>query len=149
MKKRLNNEGFSLVEVMISIVLLSVGLLAVAGMQTTAMSSNVVSRDVTMAVQMAEEIVDRIRLNGGNSPEIYNSIDTSGSCSTFPEPAKGDCTQWQARLKGTNLFNIKGTVDVDAETPIGNSAKISVSVTWGAGGDKKIDFTTIMETWGT
>jgi Tfp pilus assembly protein PilV len=129
--------------------LLSIGLLGVAGMQTTAISGNRSSRDVTVAVQVAEEIIDRIRVNGGNSPEIYNNINTGGSCSTFAEPAKGDCLQWQERLQATNLIGIAGVIDVTANDPMPNAARVNVTITWGAGGSHNVTLSTLLETWGT
>ncbi len=144
-----NKKGFALIEVLIAIVLLSIGLLAVAGMQTTAISGNRVSRDSTTAVQLAEEIVDRIRANGGTGPGIYNGIDTSvaNNCNGFSEPAKGDCIQWKSRLLATRLPDIGGTVAVTEDDPIENTAIVRVTVTWGGG--RSVDFTTILETWGS
>lgn len=148
MKRVANSRGFTLLEVLVAITLLAIGLLAVAGMQTTAFTGNMSARDVTTAVQLAEEMVDRIRANAGNDPSIYN-ISTSGVCTGFSEPAKGDCTQWQSRLQisESGLANAVGTVVVQSGQPIGNTATVTVTVTWGGG--RTVSFKTILETWGT
>lgn len=143
---RCRQKGFSLIEVLIAMTLLAVGLLAVASMQTTAMSANTVSRDGTVAVQMAEEMVERLRVNAGNFPVRYNLLSTSGtSCTTLDEPAKGDCLQWKSRLGNTSLRNAIGTVGVVNNSPMENTATATITVRWGG---HSIQMTTIVETWG-
>lgn len=141
-----NQKGFTLLEVLVAIVVLSIGLLAVAAMQTTAMLGNTSAMNRTYALGLAEEMVDRIRVNAGNTPNIYNGINTSGACGGS-EPALGDCTQWQTRLQASALPNAFGTVAVTTDSPIPKAATITVIVTWGVGATGSATFTTIMETW--
>jgi len=150
MKKVLKQQaGFTLIEVLVSLTILAVGMLAVASMQTTAMSGNKISQEATIASELAEEMAERVRANGGTNPAIYNSLDTGGDCTSLADPAKGECLQWQERLAQTQsgLSNATGQVQVSAETPIPNTATITVTVNWSGG--KTVTFTTIMETWGT
>ena len=58
--------GFSLVEVLVSIVVLSFGLLGMVGMQAAALQSNRDSRAQSAAVFLARELAETIR---GNKPE--------------------------------------------------------------------------------
>ena len=147
--KCLNNEnGFSLIEVLIAMLLVMVGMLAVAGMQTTAIRTNHTSNTNTIVVQMAEEIVERIRVNSGTTPEIYNGLSTA-SCNSLAEPARGDCSQWQARMAETNLLNLAGSVTVNMNSPLDKTATVSTTVTWGPSNTKSLTFTTILELWGT
>jgi len=142
----LNNKGFTLIEVLVAIVIVSIGLLAVAGMQNTAIYGNASARDATYAVQLAEEMVDRIRVNAGDTPEIYDAITTS-NCTGLANPALGDCTQWQSRLQTSGLSGATGTVDVVANSPISETATITVTVTWGNITSRSVTVTTILETW--
>lgn len=144
MSRLANPKGFTLLEVLISVSILSVGLLAVASMQTSAISGNTFARDSTLAIQLAEEMVDRIRVNAGNVPNIYNGIDTNSSCSGF-DPALGDCNQWKTRLQSSGLTDVRGQVTVTMDSPISKAATITVKVLWGSG--RSVTFTTIMETW--
>ncbi len=137
-----DKRGFTLIEVLVAVAIVSIGLMAVAGMQTTAITGNSSSRDVSMATQLAEEMVDRVRINGGTTPEDYNGIDTSGVCGGA-DPVLGDCVQWQARLAGSGLTSVTGTVTVTADTPITNAATVVVNVTWSG---RSVSFTTIVET---
>ena len=147
--KSLNNQGFTLLEVLVAIVIVSIGLLAVAGMQTTAITANASAKDATIAIQMAEEMVDRIRVNAGDTPGIYNNIDTNNNCAGLTDPALGDCTQWRARLidASLGLSGARGTITVTDDSPISKAATITVTITWGSITTRSITFTTIMETW--
>lgn len=144
----LNNKGFTLIEVLISVFILSVGLLAVAALQTTAMTANTTSMNTTVGVQMAEEMVDRIRANAGNTPAIYDLIDTRNCAAPVHlDPALGDCTQWQSRLTGSGLPSAFGTVTVAADSPFARVSTVTVTVTWGVGATRSITFRTMVETW--
>jgi type IV pilus assembly protein PilV len=148
----LNDEkGFSLVEVLIAITLLAIGLLAVAGMQVTAISGNSFAQGGTAAIALAEEMVDRVRTNAGTTPETYNGIDTSSSVSALQAALSGsaeaDALSWKNRLEATTLRNPVGTVAVSVNTPTNNVATITVTVSWGA--NRNVTLTTILETWGT
>ncbi|MDP2681567.1 MAG: type IV pilus modification protein PilV [Deltaproteobacteria bacterium] len=142
----LNQKGFTLLEVLIAIVILSIGLLGVAAMQTTAILGNTSAMNRSRAIGLAEEMADRVRVNAGSTPNIYDAIDTSGVCGGS-EPALGDCTQWQARLQASALPNAFGTVAVTMDSPIPKAATITITVTWGIGATGSATITTIMETW--
>ena len=58
-----NNRGFTLVEVLVAVVILSIGLLAVAGMQTTSLRGGNSALLRSQAVLGAEDILDRMRAN--------------------------------------------------------------------------------------
>jgi len=145
-----NNKGFTLIEVLISVFLLSVGLLAVAAMQTIAMTGSSSSNNTTLSTQLAEEMVDRIRVNGGYTPNIYNSLDT-GNCTGLIDPALGDCTQWRDRLQNSGLPGATGTVAVVPDSPLPRgatgfgTATVTVTVTWGITGTRSTIVGTITE----
>lgn len=147
----INQKGFTLVEVLVAVGIVSIGLIAVASMQSTAIMGNSSARDATIAVQLAEEMVDRIRVNGGTTPVDYNGIDTNNACGGV-DPVLGDCTQWRARLldtTGLGLPGARGVVTVTDNSPIAKTAAISVTVTWGTIATRTVTFRTVMETWGT
>lgn len=153
----LNQKGFTLLEVLTAIVVVSIGLLAVAGMQTTAITANATANSGSIAVQLAEEMVDRIRVNSDNTPEIYNGLDTNGGTATTcaglsaqNDPALGDCIQWRTRLQSSSvgLSNARGQVAVSTvDSPINKTRTITVTVTWGLVLTRSITYTTIIETW--
>ncbi len=147
-----DNKGFTLIEVLISVFLLSVGLLAVAAMQTTAMTGSTSSNNTTLSTQMAEEMVDRIRANGGYTPNIYNSLNTGNCTGTgLIDPALGDCTQWRDRLQSSGLPGATGNVAVVPDSPLPRgatgfgTATVTVTVTWGITGTRSIIVSAIVE----
>ncbi len=141
--------GFTLVEVLVAMFILSVGLMAVAGLQTTAISGNSSAKDLTVAVQLAEEMIDRIGASGGNSPWDYNGLDTS-NCNALSGRAQGDCNQWKARLEDPvqGLGNVTGTVAVTRNSPINYTATVTVTVSWRSS-SRRVVLRTIVETWVT
>lgn len=141
-----NQKGFSLLEVLVATVILAIGLLAAASMQTTAMTATTTSKNTTLAVQLAEEMVDRIRVNAGTTPDIYNNLSTGNCTSITNATALGDCNQWRDRLTSSGLPSPTGTVLVTLNSPVSNAATITVEVSWGIIGTKRMKVITIMET---
>jgi len=57
---RVNNRGFTLLEVMISIAIFSIGILAIAGMQIASINGNASARMQTEATTLAVERLERL-----------------------------------------------------------------------------------------
>ena len=57
------NRGFSLIEVLVAMLLLSIGLLGVAGMQALSVQMNVSAGQSSQATFLGYDIVDRMRAN--------------------------------------------------------------------------------------
>jgi len=60
-----DQSGFSLLEVLIALLVLSIGLLGLAALQTTGLRSNEMASMRTTATQLAYDISDRMRANPG------------------------------------------------------------------------------------
>ena len=77
-KGRRNDRGFTLVEIMIAVTLLSVGLLGMAGLTVGIMRGNTLSKKVTTATALAQAQMEDVKRLGysaiTNSTEDYNSI---------------------------------------------------------------------------
>jgi len=132
----LSEHGFTLIEGMIALVVLSVGLLAVSGMQGIALSRNVDANQLSQMTNLASEMVERIRYNRGNAT-AYNGIDSANLATRPPttQPqARGDYDQWAARLAQSNLGSVRGQVTVTALTPAALSQnQVRVRVNWSGG----------------
>ena len=79
-------RGFSLVEVMVALIVLSVGLLGIARMQTLALSSTSVASQRSMAAIEAESLAGAMHANRGywsNSDPSAATILVSGSAVTI------------------------------------------------------------------
>jgi prepilin-type N-terminal cleavage/methylation domain-containing protein len=55
------NNGFSLVEVMIALVVLLIGMLGVMGMQYYSVSGNAASREIRVATNLSQQLVEQMK----------------------------------------------------------------------------------------
>jgi type IV pilus assembly protein PilV len=69
--------GFTLMEVLVTIVILSIGLLGIAGLQLNSLRGNQSALDSTVAVSLAVEMADRIRANPPRNPNTGDLLMTS------------------------------------------------------------------------
>ena len=112
--------GFTLLEIMIALMIFSIGLLGLAGLQATSLEFNRNALSRTLAIQQAENMADRIRANlktfDGTAIASYDTVTTampseptsafnncyyiSGSAPTACTPqnlAQIDIFEWQLR----------------------------------------------------
>ena len=116
---RINTQrGVSIVEALVALVVLSVGLLGIAGMFLESVRSNRTALTRTTAIQLVNDMADRIRSNRGGR-DSYNlaEADTPTAkkdCSTNEctpdELAKFDLTQWYTAVRGTLPPGADGTM---------------------------------------
>jgi type IV pilus assembly protein PilV len=139
MSKRIRQEqGFTLIEVMLSSAILAVGLLGLAGMTTLSFTRNSDGNEMMVATNLAAEFVERMQFNRRNLVTGYNGINLTSAnpalCNqnALTQPvARGDCLQWQARLFASSLVGAQAQVAVAAVGPVGlNQNNINVTVTW-------------------
>ncbi len=131
---RMRQHGFTMLEVLISIVVLSIGLLGIAGMQATSMSNNHLAYVKTQAAILATDLADRIRANPDGLAD-YDGFDTrvaiadpgciAAGC-TPAQLAQYDLFQWQQPFERDfkpALPNGRGSVTVNGQT-------VTISVLW-------------------
>ena len=118
---KLAEAGFSLIEVLVAIIILSVGMLGAVGMQTAALQSNKESRNSAAATSFGREFAEKMRANkavairslpGTVNPYVFD-VTLSGStavatpsqnCATVGCPlaedvARWDVADWQLRAQ--------------------------------------------------
>lgn len=91
-------SGFTLIEILVTVLVLSIGLLGLAGMQITGLRANMSSEARSKATLLASDIVERMRNNplgvqNSNTADDnkYASITTNGEdCSATPTPFCSD-----------------------------------------------------------
>ena len=116
-----NQAGFTLIEVMIAVLVLSIGLLGLAGLQVTALQNNQSAFMRSQATAFAYDLADRMRSNvpgvtagfydPANAAQTADCLTTTG-CSV-EELAEHDLSEWSAALAG-NLPMGQGTVCIDS-----------------------------------
>jgi type IV pilus assembly protein PilV len=121
--------GFSMLEVLVALLVLSLGLLGLAALQTTAFKFNHESYQRTQAVIQAYDILDRIRANPiGRNAGLYNTVSPPGytvpssqncisvSCSAA-QMVDYDISEWNS-ANASLLAEGAGAVATDTSTSI-------------------------------
>lgn len=114
-------QGFTLVEVLVAVVILSIGVLGAVGMQATSLQANKEVRYQTVAVGLARELAEKMRGNhvvavktlAAENPYLVD-LTLTGSTAVAAAPtncftagcpndgvavAKWDMSEWQQRVK--------------------------------------------------
>ena len=137
--------GFTLMEVLVAFLILSVGLLGLAGLQMKGLAYAHQSYQRSLATLLAQDMADRMRANRPavllgdyhlTSPPSDPSFTCSGVNSCTPAKlAALDLYQWYHQEIAADLPNGKGVVCVDSDpsdsTPCDGSGNIySIIVSW-------------------
>lgn len=111
--RRLVSQGFTLLEVLVAIVVLSFGVLGVVGLQAVALQSNRDARNQSIAVAMARELSDLMRGNKDvairttNNPYVVDFTGTlpstsancfTGACATTQAVGEFGIREWLSRV---------------------------------------------------
>jgi type IV pilus assembly protein PilV len=127
-------KGFTLLEVLIALLVLSIGLLGLAALQTTGLRSNQMATTRTHATQLAYDISDRMRANvagsyetGGNNVVTsirndYALVDCPYTLPASPVQADDDLNTWcsavgnilpsgDAKITQVRQLGLDGTAD--------------------------------------
>lgn len=107
--------GFTLLEVLVAILVVSLGLLGLAGLQAATLRNNQIAYYRSIAIQQAYDIADRIRANqagaeAGNYDNLTATIpsdpDCVGNVCSPSQMAAADHAQWN----GNNVRLLPGGV---------------------------------------
>ena len=101
--------GFTLLEVLIALLILSIGLLGLAALQTTALRSNQMASMRTTATTLTYDIIDRMRANPKGVIDGNYVINTATTPSSPPDCRTGACTT--AQLATFDLGEWKNAID--------------------------------------
>lgn len=115
-------RGFMLIEVLVSILIFSVGVLALVGLQAKMTTAQTSSKLRTDAAYMANELI------GVMWSDIKN-------VSTYNNCASDACKDWNAKLV-QSLPGATSTIAVNA------SSLVTITITWKQGSDDTHTYTT-------
>ena len=121
-------RGLTIIESMISLLIISIGLLGIAALQITSMKQNAIALNHSQAVWIGYNMADRIRANISEFAN-YADIDTSKSyaqdcmgapCNTT-QMITADAAEWATEIQ--NLPAGRGIV-------AGDATRLNVTVMW-------------------
>lgn len=116
MKNNQKNKqcGVLLIEVLFAVVILSVGILGLVGLQAVSTRNSMSAQDRTQAASLANEMVSQMYLRKSMTP------------------AASDLATWQARVSNTALTGLQAA----AGTVVQASGIVTVTVSWQAPDNK-------------
>lgn len=117
------NRGFTLLEVLITLIILAVGMLGLANLQSKIHVTEVESYQRAQAVLLLQDMVDRINSNRANA-NAYASASVLGTgspedCATPASLAARDRCQWSRALLGVSETRTSGGVTSNVGAMIG------------------------------
>lgn len=141
--------GFSLIEVLVSVLVLMVGILGVAAMQMVSFQTNQAAYARSQAIYLAQDILDRMRANpdGYEDSTVYDNVLTTTSSTIPNDPTcvttAGGCSSLQmaqqdVREWAHNFVDVLSTTDyrpmlpggVGQLTRDGTTNTFTATVTW-------------------
>ena len=72
-----SKQGFTLIEVLVAITIFAIGLLALAGMQVTAIKGGATSQRITAAVALADGIVENIQARDAGDAMFDSAVSSA------------------------------------------------------------------------
>ena len=96
----MRQSGFTLLEVLVAILVLSIGLLGLAGLMASSIRNNHSAYQRTQATWLAYDMIDRMRVNRANAISSTNNYNI----------AIGAATSGSANLAGVDVTNWKTTL---------------------------------------
>ena len=127
--------GFSLIEILVAVLIISVGVLGVAGLQLISLQNNTSAMYRTQAFQAAYEIIDRARANPDQDYSIALADDAPAVALDLCEGLAANCTPAQmADYDLATWLNALGTGPTglpggDGEVAVAGD-NITVTVQW-------------------
>ncbi len=120
--------GFSLIEVLISVLVLAIGLLGLAALQTQGLRASTDSYVRSQATTLAYDIIERMRTNRSNVA-TYTAADLTAldpaNCDPMVLTVDMELTCWIAAIE-TALPGVQPAVDVNATDP----TFVDVTMSW-------------------
>lgn len=139
-KNKPAQQGFTLIEVLVALLIMSVGMLGVAGMQTRGLQSGGLATHRLQVVMKVQEIAERIRINSAAVDSYVTTATAYGTNNkcfnatvcTEAQMVAYDIYLWKQDLLSI-LPNDSGTtavIAVDNDTPATTLATITITISW-------------------
>ena len=144
---RHHSSGFSIVEALVALVVLSVGMLGIAALYVESLRAGRTAVYRTQAVNLAADMADRIRANrsvpdswvlpAGAAPTTHNCVGGGVTC-TPEDLAEDDQASWldaiRSQLPGSGAATASGMIEVDQ---LAQPPQYEITVTWFEPGEQQ------------
>jgi len=137
-----SQAGFSLIEIIITVFILSIGILGVMGMQTQTMKASNDNYYRSQASILAQDIIGRMRVNisdaytwDGSDPGSANDCVGAINTCNATQMAAFDIAQWNQHLNASNLPNVAAEIDRTGATNNGSNNIYTISIYWNERGN--------------
>ena len=144
---RRKSEGFTLMEVLVTVFILAIGLLGMAGLQMVATRTNQESYQRAQAILLMQDMVDRITVNRKSARSYDLGVGGylgTGSTATCGVSADADCQIWAQLLLGSAekdatgskigaMIGARGCIEYDAASELPgapDTGTYTVTVVW-------------------
>ena len=127
-------SGFTLIEILVTVVIMSVGMLGFTIMQASSIKSALLTRNLDSCVNLASDAIDRVRANAGDVDYgVDFSVSATESCSSDDDDDDDDnmisdedhlCNA----MEEMNLGRATLSVSFQTNTPISNIDTVTASV---------------------
>ena len=130
------NKGFSLVEVLIALIVMSVGMLGIAGLYVQSMQAGRTSMLRHHAVTLAGDIADRIRANPTAGAAYAAAAGADNNCvaqnndCNVAEMAANDILLWQTQAREFLPPMGDGSQQVQVTFAAGNPPSYQITIRW-------------------
>lgn len=132
------NSGFTLIEVLIAMFILTVGILAVVSMFTTSMKASQLGRNVTVGSRLAQNLMEQVKTQtfsnvvaGMCTGTGITVCSTTAVTTTFAADDTITRTgKFQEASGGINLASYNVTLQQVENRPIAGLNTVTVTVTW-------------------
>lgn len=122
-------RGFTLIEMLVALLVLSIGLLGIAALQLTSLRSNHSAAMRSQATLLAYDIVDRMRANRGDA--ITGDYDIAlGATPSGTSVADDDLKDWETNLTDTLGPTAKGSVNAVQDATDASTTTVTVQIQW-------------------
>lgn len=115
MKHLGNEKGFTLVELMIALVILAIGLLALAGMQIEAIRGNKFAGRLSYMAAIGQEVMEGFMARSGDDA-VFDASVSNVTAKT---------------ITATGVGTVNATYSITVNSPVSNICTITVTVTAG------------------
>jgi prepilin-type N-terminal cleavage/methylation domain-containing protein len=140
-------KGFTIPEVLLASVIISVAVLGIVGLFPTALQNVQYGGHMSQASSLAQEMIEMIRTRPFADVSLYHGLDTQQATPAgLPQPVKDHLDLWRNDVAPANprggLPQGRGTVSATAVPGLPDLLEVTVTVSWQERGNQTVTIVT-------